>query len=100
MAETSTRRQGRKITEPNAAQAEVLEQLTLAGADRAELAARKAYMTTAGRRELDEIYSDVRYWIVRGSELGIRHEDLREALGVSPNAYYKIKRGETGPGER
>lgn len=92
------KRYGRRVEEPNARQRKVLDALAELGAQRAELASRKAYMTSSGRQELDKIYTAIRRQIGRGVELGIVHEVMREQVGVNPSAYYKIKNGRTGSG--
>jgi len=89
-------RYGRRVAEPNARQRKVLDALSELGARRAELASRKAYMTSAGRKELDSIYGAIRKQIERGVTLGIGHEQMRERVGVNSSAYYKIKSGRTG----
>lgn len=80
----------------NARQETVLERLGELGKQREPLVARRAYMRTEGRTQLDKIYSRARALIARGEELGVRAVDLQDALGVTHAAYYKIKNGETG----
>ena len=74
----------------------VLDKLTELGAERAPLVARRAYMRSDGRAALDKIYVKARKLIERGVELQLLHDEMRERLGVSSAAYYKIKSGETG----
>ena len=94
---TTQRQYGRNITEPTGPQQDVLDKLADLGELRTE--AVKDRYTVSGRRRLDDLYADIRHQIDRGGELGMKQDVLREALGVSPNAYWKIKRAETGPGE-
>lgn len=80
----------------NATQEKLLDRLGALGAERAPLVARRAYMRTEGRTQLDKIYTQARELIARGEKLSIRQLDMVDALGVSPAAYYKIKSGQTG----
>lgn len=79
-----------------ARQEAVLDRLGELGTERAPLVARRAYMRTEGRAQLDKIYTRARALITRGEELEIRQLDMQDALGVSSAAYYKIKNGQTG----
>ena len=92
------RHYGKRVAEPNARQRDVLDRLAELTAKRRELTSRKAYMTSSGRTELDSIYTAIRRRIERGVELGIGHEQMREALELTSTAYYKIKSGRTGSG--
>lgn len=84
------------VERPNARQQRVLDQLGELGERRAELTARKAYMTTPGRLELDKIYAELRSLIARGGLAGLGNLQMRDQLGVTSTAYYKIKGHRTG----
>lgn len=90
------RHYGKRVTEPNARQRDVLSRLAELTAPRRELVSRKAYMTATGREEYDRVLADIRKLIERGVKLGIGHEQMREALEITSTAYYKIKSGKTG----
>lgn len=92
------RHYGKRVAEPNARQRRVLEQLAVLTIERRELVSRKAYMTSAGRYDYDRVIAGIRRQIEKGVELGMGHEQMREALGVTSTAYYKIKSGRTGSG--
>lgn len=77
-------------------QLRVLAKLTALGDERAPLVARKAYMTTQGRRQLDRLYEQARELIARGAQLHIERADMMAALDVTSPAYYKIVNGQTG----
>jgi len=99
---TSTRKSwpkqyGKRVEQPNVRQATVLEQLAELGAERAEIVARKGYMTSAGRHNYDQVIRKIRKTIDRGVELGLGHEQMRGCVGVNKSAYYKIKGGRTAP---
>lgn len=99
---TSTRKSwpkqyGKRVEQPNARQRVVLEALDELGRKRADLVGRKAYMTSSGRREYDQVIGKIRKQIDRGVELGLGHEQMRENVGVNKSAYYKIKGGRTAP---
>lgn len=85
------------VEQPNGRQAYVLKCLDELGRKRAELAGRKAYMTSTGRREYDRVIDGIRRQINKGVELGLGHEQMREHLGVVSSAYFKIKNGRTAP---
>jgi hypothetical protein len=91
------KRYGKWVEQPNARQATVLEQLARLGAERAPLVARKAYMTSQGRKEYDPIIRKIRKAIERGVALGLGHDQMRAQVGVNSTAYYKIKGGRTAP---
>ena|SRR5688500_4368258 len=91
------KRYGKRVEQPNARQATVLEQLAELGSERAELAIRKAYMTSVGRHNYDQVIRKIRKAIEQGVGLGLGHEQMREQLGVTSSAYYKIKGGRTAP---
>jgi hypothetical protein len=88
---------GKRVEQPNVRQATVLSRLGELGTERADLVARKAYMTSSGRREYDQVIRKIRQTIERGVELGLGHEQMRENVGVNRSAYYKIKGGRTAP---
>jgi len=90
------KRYGKRVEQPNGRQAYVLKCLSELGRKRAELVEHKSYMTSAGRREYDQVLAGLRRHIAKGVELGLGHTQMREQVGVTETAYYKIKSGKTG----
>lgn len=90
------KRYGKWVEQPNGKQTAVLERLAELGRKRAALVEHKSYMTSAGRQEYDQVLAGIRRQITKGVELGIGHEQMREQVGVTSSAYYRIKSGKTG----
>jgi hypothetical protein len=96
METTTGTRWTKWVERPNAKQATVLEELARLGAERAELTSRKAYMTSAGRHNYDQVLAGIRKLIAQGGMLGLGNIQMREQLGITSTAYYKIKGHRTG----
>lgn len=80
----------------NAEQDAVLDRLAGLSTERAALQARRAYMSSDGRKAYDQVLGNIRAALAAADELGIQALDLQDAMGISSAAYYKIKNGRTG----
>ena len=84
---------GPSYTAEQEATLDTLEEL---GVERAKLQSHRAYMTTDGRKRLNEIYTQVRSVVAAAEKLGVRKLDMQVAVGVSSAAFYNILTGKTG----
>jgi hypothetical protein len=80
----------------NIQQRGLIDTLRELGDERAALQRRRAYMTTNGRKRYNEVLTQIRSTVAAAGELGIRNQDMEDALGLSSTALFNIRSGKTG----